>query len=199
MNTVVTTCPSTVTGSGVSVTSPVPPTADAIVFIRGSSCPAAGCFDNAGTLVFPQTFVYSAGSGPLNQASTGLTLWTAPGAGARDSNSRTVLDNACYVAASNTVAPDCLDSRFSRLTFWSEYAAPSTKPNQFAGQGALNVVGVFFTPRAYFNFTGGGGYTGAAAQFWSDKLNVNGSANLGLSPFEAFVIKRFGPDLVLIR
>jgi hypothetical protein len=199
MNTAVTTCPSAVTGSGVTVSSPIPPVADAIVFVRGSSCPAVGCFDNAVTLVFPQTFVYAGGTSGLNQASTSLTLWTAPGAGARDVNGRTVLDNACYDATSGAPVKECLDSRFSRLTFWSEYAAPSTKPNQFAGQGALNVVGVFFTPRAYFNFTGGGGYTGAAAQFWSDQLNVNGGANLGLSPFESFVIERNSPDIVLIR
>ncbi len=75
-----------------------------------------------------------------------------------------------------------MNSRFSRLVYWSDYQAPKTKPNNFAGQGALNVVGVFFTPRAYFNFTGGGTYTAAFAQFWADSLNVNGGAFLGLAP-----------------
>jgi hypothetical protein len=198
MNSNVSTCPTTVSGSGAQVTSVVPPVADAIVYIRGNGCPSSYCFHNDGTLIFPQTFVYMGGTSPLDQASAGLTLWTAPDAGTRTSG-LTTLDQACYDSTAGAVVEACVNSRFGRLTFWSEYAAPKTKPDNFAGQGALSVVGVFFTPTAYFNLTGGGGYTGAAAQFWADQLNVNGGANLGLSPFESFSIQSFGPRIVLIR
>jgi hypothetical protein len=213
MNTPVTTCPGAVSGSGATVTSPVPPLYDAMVFIRGKGCPNSYCFTNSGTLVFPQTFVYNHGTSPLNQSSTGLTLWTAPGAGARDVvTKRTKLDDMCYDSVKG-VLDSCLDSRFARLTYWQEknmddYWAPrlrtgsaknADKPQFFAGQGQLNVVGVFFTPLSYFNLTGGGGYTGSAAQFWADFLNVNGGANLGLSPYEAFSVDSFGPDSGLSR
>jgi hypothetical protein len=63
----------------------------------------------------------------------------------------------------------------------------------------LNLVGVLFTPRGYFNITGGGTYKGSAAQFWTDQLGVDGSANLGLSPYEGFALPSFGPDISLIR
>ncbi len=199
MNTLVTLCPTGKIGSGSQVTTPVPPTRDAILFIQGNSCPNSGCFVNNGNLVIPQTFVYMGGSSPMNQGSTGFTLWTAPAAGAVNGSGHTTLEVLCGATGSTDANPDCLDSRFGRLAFWSEYAAPSTKAHQFAGQGNLNVVGIFFTPRAYFNFTGGGGYSGSAAQFWTDQLNVNGGANLGLSPFESFSLPNFGPDIGLIR
>jgi hypothetical protein len=199
MNTLVTTCPTGVVGSGPTVSTPIAPTADALLYIQGNGCPNAACFDNAGNLVIPQTFVYMDGTSPLNQGSTGLTLWTAPGAGPRDGNGNTRLEVMCGATATAQPNLDCMDSRFGRLAFWDEYAAPVTKAHVFAGQGNLNVVGIFFTPRAYFNFTGGGGYTGSAAQFWSDKLNVNGGANLGLSPYESFSLPSFGPDIGLIR
>jgi hypothetical protein len=202
MNTAVTSCPTSVvgtSGSGIAVTTPVPPTADAILFVQGNSCPNSYCFRNQGNLVIPQTFVYMGGNSPLLQNSTQLTLWTAPGAGARDGADHTRLEVMCGATTSGEADEDCMDSRFGKLAFWSEYAAPSSQGHQFAGQGNLNVVGIFFTPRAYFNLTGGGGYTGSAAQFWSDKLNVNGGANLGLSPFESFSLPNFGPDIALIR
>jgi hypothetical protein len=199
MNTVVSTCPTAPAGSGISVTTPVVPTADAILFIQGNGCPNAYCFRNQGNLVIPQTFVYMGGTSPLVQNSTQLTLWTAPGAGARDGSGHTRLEVMCGASTTAEADDDCMDSRFGKLAFWSEYAAPSTQGHSFAGQGNLNVVGIFFTPRAYFNLTGGGGYTGSAAQFWTDKLNVNGGANLGLSPFESFSIPSFGPDILLIR
>ena len=76
---------------------------------------------------------------------------------------------------------------------------PSTKPNNFAGQGALSVVGVFFTPRGYFNFTGGGAYAAASAQFWADQLNVNGGASLGLRPDSKFAVEAPLGSVALIR
>ena len=51
------------------------------------------------------------------------------------------------------------------------------------------VVGVFFTPRGYFNFTGGGSYTATAAQFWTDQMNVNGGASVGLIPDSKFAVE----------
>jgi hypothetical protein len=202
MNTLVTTCPTGVVkqnNNDATVSTPIAPAHDAILFIQGNSCPNSACFSNAGNLVIPQTFVYMGGTSPLNQSSTGLTLWTAPGAGFRDGSGHTQLEVDCGATATADPNEDCMDSRFGRLAFWSEYAAPSTKAHMFAGQGNLNVVGVFFTPLAYFNFTGGGGYAGSAAQFWSDKLNVNGGANLGLSPYKSFSLPISGPDVSLIR
>lgn len=165
------------------------PGADSTLMIRGNSCVGGKCgLDHAGDLVMPNTFVYAANAArEVTVGSTGLTLWTAPGAGLVDVNNRTMLENRCYDTsdanpANHTVDKDCLNSRFSRLIYWSDFAAPKTAPNNFAGQGSINVVGVFFTPKAYFNFTGGGSYRAAFAQFWADSLNVNGSAFLGLAP-----------------
>jgi hypothetical protein len=184
-NTAVTTVPVAVSGSGSTVTTPVPPSSDEIIFLRN------GTIDNSGTLVMPQTFVYSKSSTnhPVNVNGTVLTLWTAPGAGALNGSGRTTLEQACFDSSTGTIVEACMFSRFSRLVYWSDYPAPSTKPNNFAGQGALAVIGVFFTPRGYFNFTGGGSYTAAAAQFWADQLNVNGGANLGLVPESKFSVE----------
>lgn len=202
-----TTCTPVVSGAKTSSATTDPaPAKDALIFLRGTTgCPPAGCFDVAGTLVMPRTFVYSkASAAGINIASTKLTLWTAPGAGTSDAAGRTLLENQCLVTTATGSAPsaDCLNSRFSRLTYWSELASSSSgspKANGFAGQGALDVVGVFFTPRAYFNFTGGGTYTGASAQFWADVLNVNGGANLGLRPDARFSIANPTSRVQLIR
>ncbi|MDP9181591.1 MAG: Tad domain-containing protein [Actinomycetota bacterium] len=205
MNTIVTTCPTGTVGSGATVTVAPAPVHDAILFVQGNGCPNSACINNAGNLAIPQTFVYSNGAEPLNQGSTGLTLWTAPGAGARDGNGNTTLEVDCGATATLAANKDCMDSRFGRLAYWNEinaddqYKGNPDKPNFFGGQGNLSVVGIFFTPRAYFNFTGGGGYSGSAAQFWTDQLNVNGGANLGLSPYESFSLPNFGPDIGLIR
>lgn len=202
-----TTCSATLDDEGTSAVGPsLAPTQDALVFLRGTTgCKPAGCFDIAGVLVMPQTFVYSASTAAgLNVNSSSFTLWTAPGAGAVDGAGHTALENDCMETTPGGTAPseDCLNSRFSRLTYWSEVVSSNSgnpKANNFAGQGSLNVVGVFFTPRAYFNFTGGGTYTAAAAQFWADILNVNGSAFLGLRPDARFAIATPTPIVRLIR
>jgi hypothetical protein len=203
MNAALSTCPTAADLDFIGtprVTTKIRPPADAQVFIRGNSCPAGKCFDNQGTLVFPQTFVYNkASSEPLNQAGTNLTLWTAPDAGAVDGSSRTTLDNLCKDSTTGVVSQTCVDSRFGRLTYWSEAALPTNNPNVFVGQGNLNVVGVFFTPLAAFKFGGGSGYASAAAQFWSAYLTVGGGAQLGLSPIEKFSLPPLGPHLALIR
>lgn len=195
VNTNVTTVPASVSGSGSTVTTPVPPAADSIVFLRN------GTIDNSGTLVMPQTFVYSRSSTnhPVQVNGTTLTLWTAPGAGALNGSGRTTLEEDCYDPVAAEIVETCMFSRFSRLVYWSDYPSPSTKANNFAGQGTLKVIGVFFTPRAYFNFTGGGSYTAAAAQFWADQLNVNGSASLGLVPEAKFAVEAPLGAVSLIR
>jgi hypothetical protein len=149
----------------------------------------------------PQTFVYSrsTSNNPVNVQSTELTLWTAPAAGAKNGSGRTTLEEACYDAAAGQIVTACMDSRFGRLAYWSDYPAPKTAPNNFAGQGSLNVVGVFFTPRAYFDFAGGGSYTAAAAQFWADKLDVNGGAVVGLVPDAKFAVESPLGRIGLIR
>jgi hypothetical protein len=197
MNVQTTTCPSGADivdrGTKTATTSPAP-TRDAIIYLRGNGCSCG--LNHAGTLVMPQTFMYAAPNArelkvtsPNDFDSSNLngkfTLWTAPVAGAivDVATQRGTLEQQCYISATNNVDDKCLRSRFSKLIYWSSYAAPKNpNPNTFNGQGALNVVGVFFTPTAYFNFTGGGDYTASFAQFWADKLNVDGGARLILSP-----------------
>lgn len=200
VNSAVSTCPTSISPIGASTasaTSLTPPTSNSVVFLRG------GSLSNSGTLILPQTFVYSAGASnsPVVVNGSTLTLWTAPGAGAVDSTGRTLLEQQCYDPAASAVNVDCLNSRFASLTYWSDYAAPSagSASNSFNGQGNLNVVGVFFTPKGYFNFTGGGTYTAAAAQFWADKLNANGGAVVGLAPDARFAIPSSSARESLIR
>lgn len=192
VNVATTTCPTaaSIVGAKTAFATTTPaPTDDATLFIRGNTCIGGKCgLNHAGDLVMPQTFVYAANAAKeLNVASTGLTMWTAPGAGKLDADGRTTLEAECLDKsdpdpAKWTVEERCMNSRFARMVYWSDYASPKTKPNNFAGQGSMDVVGVFFTPTAYFNFTGGGSYTAAFAQFWADTLNVNGGAFLGLAP-----------------
>jgi hypothetical protein len=176
-----------------------------IVFLRGRSCGSACTFNHQGNLFMAKTFVYAGdGAKEMSVNSTKTTFWTAPGAGRIVSNNHTALEVDCIVdtslpPADQVVSTECLNSRFSRLNYWSEYAAPKTKPNTFNGQGSLNVVGVFFTPNAYFNFAGGSSYSAASAQFWADKLNVDGGAFLGLTPDARTAIESPAGAISLIR
>jgi hypothetical protein len=176
-------------------------TESAFIYLRGPSG-----FDDSGNIFMPKTFVYSANPAKqLRVDSTGTTFWTSPGTGHIVANKHTALEIDCITnpaepdPAKQNVSEDCLNSRFSRLVFYSEYAAPKTKSNTFNGQGNLNVVGVFFTPAAYFNFTGGSSYTAAAAQFWADIINVNGGAILGLIPDDRTAISSPAGAVTLIR
>ena len=182
---------------------------DGMVYLRGRSCGTAGnpCgFDHNGDLFMAKTFMYAASSSePLKVNSRRTTFWTAPGSGQVIANDRTALEIDCISDNSDPdpskwlVSGDCLNSRFSRLVYWSEFAAPSTDANVFRGQGSLNVVGVFFTPRAYFDFAGGSAYTAASAQFWADRLRVTGGAFLGLSPDARTAIESPAGAVSLIR
>jgi hypothetical protein len=181
-------CTPTISNAGKSTASITPaPTRDAIVYLRGDDLAAtetctAGSQHH--TLLLPQTFVFQAASATsLNVKTTCDVFWTAPGAGAVTAG-RTTLEDACFVAtpAPGAVSQECLKSRFSRLAYWSEYPAPSNKPDNFGGQGQLSLVGVFFTPRAFLNLTGGSGYSAASAQFWARYLDINGIGTLALSP-----------------
>lgn len=177
------------------VTTDPPPGRDAILYLRGND------FVDDATLIMPQTFVYQAAAAKsLDIKTTSPTLWTAPGAGATTAG-RTALEAACFVATPSPGAVDqnCLNSRFSRLAYWSEFPAPKTAADNFGGQGQLALVGVFFAPRAYLNLTGGSGYSAASAQFWADKLNINGTGTLVLSPDTRFSIKTPTSRVALIR
>jgi hypothetical protein len=176
------------------------PTHDAIVFLRGrQSIGSVNGLDHRGKLIMPQTFVYAANAAQeVSVNSTDLTMWTAPGAGFLDPvTSRTLLEGQCWDptivdAAGNPVGglvAACMNSRFARLVYWSGHPAASSAPNVFAGQGALSVVGVFFTPRAAFKFTGSSTYTATFAQFWARTLFVTGQAFLGLSPDQRTAIE----------
>jgi hypothetical protein len=195
MNTAVTSCPTTTdgagntvwatSGSGASITTATPPTHDATIFLR------SGSITYDGNLAIPQTFVYAmgAGGGSLGGSASLSPLWTAPGAGASDGDGNTELEKACGATATTMADQDCMDSRFSRTAYWSDYAAPQTptsSSNTFQGQGNLGWVGVFFTPLAYDRLTGGATGASAAAQFWADKLIISGGGTMTLSPDARF-------------
>jgi hypothetical protein len=209
VNTNVSSCPtaaSIVNSGTVEATTAVPPTGDAIVYVRGSGC-SNYCFDDAGDFIAPQTFMYSASSAlgmNVNNQAGAVTLWTAPGAGAVNGGTqRTLLEQQCFDPAANNgsgaVIEECMRSRFSTLVYWSEYAAPKTKPDNMTGQGSLSLAGVFFTPTAYFDLGGGGSYQATFAQVWADSLNVNGGAFLGLLPDQKTAIETHIGEVDLIR
>jgi hypothetical protein len=180
-------------GSGAEITTIPAPVHDAKIFLR------AGSISYNGNLAMPQTFVYAMGANgaPLLGNATVSPLWTAPGAGAVDGSDHTTLERDCLVGS--VVDPDCMNSRFARTAYWSDFAALRTAPNTFNGQGNLAYVGVFFTPLAYDNFGGGTVGAAAAAQFWADKLNVNGSGTLALSPDARFSFFKPTARIRLIR
>lgn len=169
---------------------------DAVIYLR------SGVFQVDSALMMPQTFVFqaAAATSPLSVMTTAPVFWTAPGAG-QVTGGRTTLEAACYVTTPSpgAVNQDCLNSRFSRIAYWSEGTASSSSPDTFAGQGALTLVGVFFTPRAFLNLTGGSGYTASSAQFWARYLDLNGTGTLVLSPDTRTAISTPTGAVALIR
>ena len=203
------------TGTRGSLSTNPAPNGDTVMYLRnnncssGNSCGITTKGGNTASLWMPQTFVYSAGSGLISLQATPATadggqhrafLWTAPGTGTLDANGHTPLENRCWdQKPADSPNADCLNSRFSRVMYWSEYAAPTNKPNFLGGQGTVNYAGVLFTPQAAFTFTGGSGGTAAAAQFWANILNVNGGGSLVLQPDERFAFTSPTSSFALIR
>jgi hypothetical protein len=202
MNSAASTCPTAPApgSAGAEITTPVAPTSDAVIFVRGTGCPNPACINVAGSIVWPQTFVYMGGTSPFVYSGTTFSLWTAPGAGLRTPpvTGRTTLEQACYDSAQGKVVGKCLDSRFARLNFWTEHTSSSLN-HTFTGQANLSIVGIFFAPNDLFNLSGGQNLSAVAAQFWADRIDISGSGTLPLSPYLAFSQGSNLPDLVLIR
>jgi hypothetical protein len=202
MNTSATTCaasnikqPATLTAT----TDPAP-TTDSVVYLQN------GVFNaqNGSSFLMPQTFMYAYGAnaGTITVGATTVALWTAPGAGARDPvTKRSSLEEACFESAKNQPNEDCLNSRFARLAYWSDYAATnngSSKDTFTGGTSNLSIVGVFFTPTSYVNLAGSSSLP-IISQFWADILDVNGGAHLPLTPVEQAAVPIEIGNVALIR
>lgn len=193
-----------ISGTRGSITTSPAPYSDAILYLRNNGCGKKCGFGTSGSggYIMPQTFVFSNDTSdtdsPLNVTGTGPALWTAPGTGPTVGG-MTPLEQRCYVAATKSVSQDCLNSRFSRLTYWSEYTTRTSTPDAFTGQGTLRYAGVFFTPRGAFKWSGGASGSAAAAQFWADSFWITGGANFSMEPDDRFAIKSPTSTFALIR
>jgi len=201
INTTATDCTTdNIDGSGPTVTTDPAPQAEATVYLKRGSFTAA----NGSSFLMPQTMVYTYGAsaGTITFGATTVALWTAPGAGARDPGTdMTTLETACYEAAKGAVNENCMNSRFARIAFWSDYAATNQTGNKDTFQGGSAntfVVGVVFTPTAYFNLAGASSLP-LVGQFWADILDVNGSARLPLTPTETASVPLLIGRVSLIR
>jgi len=200
INTAATVCDtSSITGSGRTVTTNPAPTSESILYLKNGSFSAA----NGSSFLMPQTFLYEYGAnaGAISFDATTTALWTAPGAGAEDGSGHTTLEAACYDTLKAEVNENCMNSRFGRLAFWSDFAAPSTGPSKDTFQGGSSntfVVGVFFTPTSYFNLAGSSSLP-LISQFWADILDVNGGAALPLTPTDTAAVPTPIGSVSLIR
>jgi hypothetical protein len=92
------------------------------------------------------------------------------------------------------VAPDT--GRFENLALWSD--SPLT--HYWSGQGALDMIGVFFTPLATANYSGSSAQNQTDAQWVADKLVAHGQGKLTIEPLFDFPVKRDNtPRTALIR
>jgi hypothetical protein len=83
------------------------------------------------------------------------------------------------------VAPNLSTYQFDDLALWSD--SPAT--HNWAGQAALSMEGVFFTPLATADYSGTAGQNQTAAQFISDKLVARGSGQLVIRPVEGRAVE----------
>jgi Flp pilus assembly protein TadG len=74
------------------------------------------------------------------------------------------------------IAPD--SGAFKDLALWSD----SASVHSWSGQANLDMRGVFFTPLATANYSGGAGQNQVQAQFIADKLNASGNGALVVAP-----------------
>lgn len=181
------TCPATLNlQSSVATTVPAP-VQEAIVLSRGNRSISNG--SSSVTLLMPQTLIVQTGGGGLNLGGgTGTVLWSAPGAGTRNSGVSTL-------SALCSAADNCLNSHFEKISYWNERNPLCT----IGGQGSVTYVGVFFAPIAPFEFKGQGGGAGTNAQFWADTLTLSGQAKLYLTPDAALAVPRPVYGVGLIR
>ncbi|RPI24426.1 MAG: hypothetical protein EHM57_02745 [Actinobacteria bacterium] len=85
---------------------------------------------------------------------------------------------------------------FADLALWSD----SADVHSWSGQANLDMGGVFFTPWATAEYSGGAGQNQVRAQFIADKLNASGNGALFVAPeFGHAVQFPVEPQSVLIR
>lgn len=190
-----TSCPGLTGADTDQVTTTVPPPGPAIVYVRGDKGLSGG--SSSASLIMPETFVYQAGNGKLNVGGgSGQLLWTAPGAGPVAGGYRQ-LQSQCLDTSQTpaTVNGSCMTSHFDKLTYWNANSQTSI----FGGQGAMQYVGVFFTPREPFQYGGQSCGSAQSAQFWSDTLTLTGQGCLKLTPNPSLQVQRPFSTVSLIR
>jgi hypothetical protein len=182
----------TSTGTGTSITTTPGPTKDALVYVRGlsskGSSAAAGSLSTSGSYSFwaPRTFFYLDTHGPgfMSVAANGQTFL--------------MTDPQTPDCASTDTA--CQDRGFHKLALWSECSCTSNGIRQnMGGQGSTRLLGVFFTPYSWFDFSGQANYASAAAQVWSDTLTMSGLGAVILQPDPNNAVKRPVASSTLIR
>lgn len=122
------------------------------------------------------------GQGPLSSGSKG-TLTKGGGADLIFTNTAVYMAKGTRIALSGNgsgkltwIAPDT--GAFDDLALWSD----STLLQDWAGNAALNMEGVFFTPLATGQYTGNGGLAQVNAQWIADKLWLGGNGTLVIRP-----------------
>lgn len=147
---------------------------------------------NGGTLTLTDTMVYLH-DGDL-KINGGAVTWLAPDEAGYDEVTGAATQCQNLPAANGVPHPSC----FENLSLWSNSGANHT----FAGSGAANVRGVFFTPNASFELSGSGG-SGAAlalenAQFLTRKLIVSGGNGVVMLPDPEVFLEspRYGVGLI---
>jgi hypothetical protein len=147
---------------------------------------------NGGAISLTDTMLYLH-SGDL-RINGGAVTWLAPDEVGYDEITGAPTQCQQLVAANGAPHPSC----FQNLSLWSNEYANHT----FAGSGAANVRGVFFTPNASFELSGSGG-AGAAlalenAQFLTRKLVVSGGNGVVMLPNPDIFLEspRYGVGLI---
>lgn len=188
-------CPLAQQPNSITATTDPPPTQEALMMVRGRQGFTAGA--GVRSILLPQTAVLQASGGLLDLGGgAGTLLWTAPGGGTVTGGA-TTLETLC--TSGGVLDQTCLDSRLSKIAYWNETRTTGNEILGIGGQGALALVGVFFSPRADFVFTGQAAYTATNAQFWVDTLAVKGQGGLGLTPSPNLGIFRNSFSVSLIR
>lgn len=86
-------------------------------------------------------------------------------------------------------------SPFYKLMLWTE----TTKPLLLTGNANLDMAGILFAPNATMTLAGSAGTTAIQAQFFINKLDLSGSANLTVSASLDQVLALGGAGSALIR
>jgi hypothetical protein len=126
--------------------------------------------------------VFFRGQAPLSSGSKG-TLTKGGGADVMFNYSTIYMAKATRVSLAGNgsgkltwIAPD--SGPFDDLALWSD----SALLQDWAGNAALRMEGVFFTPLATGQYTGNGGLAQVNAQWIADKLWLGGSGTLVVRP-----------------